>query len=243
MRSVYSVVLTKVICAVFYYFSSLHHVLNRVSAFVSPKILARAGHGRPGENFYTNTLIITENLDAVTHTVCVHVGGPKNLGTLGFHPFGTECGSRERMFQGTFVPWTFRHLEILGTNGLENERSRERKFHHGQSHPTCLYNLCGHVLSSVQIAKYLGITLTDELSWSSHVHSIHSRANSTLGFVRRNLRHSPAKLKETAYITLVRSTLEYAASIWNPHLAKDCDLLEKLQRRSARFVKGDYRTT
>ena len=26
-------------------------------------------------------------------------------------------------------------------------------------------------------------------------------------------------------------------------MAKDCDLLEKLQRRSARFVKGDYRTT
>jgi len=37
--------------------------------------------------------------------------------------------------------------------------------------------------------------------------------------------------------------VEYAASIWDPHLAKDCDLLEKLQRRSARFVKGDYRTT
>ena len=33
-----------------------------------------------------------------------------------------------------------------------------------------------------KIAKYLGITLTDELSWSSHVHSIHSHANSTLGF-------------------------------------------------------------
>ena len=85
--------------------------------------------------------------------------------------------------------------------------------------------------------------LTDELSWSSHVHSIHSRANSTLGFLRRNLRHCPAKPKETAYITLVRSTLEYAASIWDPHLAKDCDLLQKLQWRSARFVKGDYRTT
>jgi len=81
----------------------------------------------------------------------------------------------------------------------------------GKSHHTYLYNLRGHILSSVQIAKkakYLGITLTDELSWSSHVHSIHSRANSTLGFLRRNLRRCPAKLKETAYITLVRSTLE-----------------------------------
>ena len=94
------------------------------------------------------------------------------------------------------------------------------------------------VLSSVQIAKYLGITLTDELFWSSHVHSIHSHANSTLGFLRRNLRRCPAQLKETAYITLVRFTLEYAASIWDPHLAKDCDLFEKLQWRSARFVKA-----
>ena len=39
------------------------------------------------------------------------------------------------------------------------------------------------------------------------------------------------------------STLEYAASIWDPHFAKDCDLLKKLQRHSARFVKRDYRTT
>ena len=42
---------------------------------------------------------------------------------------------------------------------------------------------------------------------------------------------------------LVCSTLEYAASIWDHHLAKDCDLLEKLQQQSARFVKGDSRTT
>ena len=34
------------------------------------------------------------------------------------------------------------------------------------------------------------------------------------------------------------TALEYTASIWDPHLVKDCDLLEKLQRRSARFVKG-----
>jgi len=49
----------------------------------------------------------------------------------------------------------------------------------GKAHPTYLYNLCGLVLSSVQVAQYLylGITLTDELSWSSHVHSIHQICN------------------------------------------------------------------
>ena len=52
----------------------------------------------------------------------------------------------------------------------------------GKSHPTYLYNLCGHILYSVQLAKYIEIVLTDKLCWSSHVHSIHSRANSTPGW-------------------------------------------------------------
>jgi len=82
--------------------------------------------------------------------------------------------------------------------------------------------------------------VTNELSWSSHVQSIYSKANSTLGFLRRNLWRCPAKLKESAYISLVRSTLEYAALVWDPNLAKDINKLENIQRRSARFVKGDF---
>ena len=53
----------------------------------------------------------------------------------------------------------------------------------------------------------------------------------------------PNSRSESAYISLVRFTLEYAASVWDPHLAKDINKLENIQRRSARFVKGDYRTT
>jgi len=63
------------------------------------------------------------------------------------------------------------------------------------------------------------------------------------GFLRHNLRQCPAKLKESAYISLVRSTLEYATPVWDPHLAKDINKLENIQKRSARFVKSDYRTT
>ena len=33
---------------------------------------------------------------------------------------------------------------------------------------------------------------------------------------------------------------EYAANIWDPHLVKDVNLLEKVQRKAARFVKHDY---
>ena len=64
----------------------------------------------------------------------------------------------------------------------------------GRTRLSRFYTLTGHILSSVQEAKYLGITLTEELSWSTHSDSVFKRANSTLGFLRRNLRRCPAKL-------------------------------------------------
>lgn len=113
----------------------------------------------------------------------------------------------------------------------------------GRSCLAYLYSLAGQVLEGVKEAKYLGVSVSNDLSWSPHVNSVFKRANSTLGFLRRNLRRCPSSLKETAYVTLVRSVLEYAAPIWDPNLAKDTQKLESIQRRAARFIKGDYHTT
>ena len=69
-----------------------------------------------------------------------------------------------------------------------------------------------------------------------------NKASSTLGFIRRNLKHCNKKFKETAYIqvSLVRSVLDYSASVWDPYLQKDIDRIESIQRRGARFVQKDY---
>ena len=57
---------------------------------------------------------------------------------------------------------------------------------------------------------------------------------------RRNLKACPPNLRETAYFSLVRSSLEYSSAVWDPFRQKDIDKLEKIQRSAARFVTQNY---
>ena len=102
------------------------------------------------------------------------------------------------------------------------------------------YELSGQVLEEVKDAKYLGVTVSDDLEWTKHINAITTKANSKLSFLRRNLKGCPEKLRETAYFALVRSFLEYSATVWHPHQKYNSDNLEMVQRRAARFVKGRY---
>ena len=44
-------------------------------------------------------------------------------------------------------------------------------------------------------------------------------------------------------MSLVRPTLEYASSSWNPHTDSDVNRLEQVQKNAARFVCNNYKTS
>ena len=102
------------------------------------------------------------------------------------------------------------------------------------------YSMNTTILKQVCETKYLGIEISNTLKWSSHISNITKQANSTLGFLRRNLKYCPRKSKETAYIALVRSKLEYCTTTWDPYLQQDIIKIENVLRRAARFVIRDY---
>ena len=104
------------------------------------------------------------------------------------------------------------------------------------------YQLNNVILKQVPNNPYLGILFSEDLKWTDHITKLTKKANSTLGFLRRNLKYSPTRCKRTAYLSLVRSILEYGAALWDPHLQKDIDMLERVQRMAFRFIVGDYKT-
>lgn len=105
------------------------------------------------------------------------------------------------------------------------------------------YTLHGQVLEEVASAKYLGITISDDMTWNKHTDNMISKANKKLGFLKRNLKVKDTNLKETAYKAIVRPTLEYCSTVWDPHTQVQSRGIERVQRRAARWVTGRYHNT
>jgi hypothetical protein len=105
------------------------------------------------------------------------------------------------------------------------------------------YKLGESVLAETQSHPYLGVDISNNLSWSNHINNIISTANRQLGFIRRNLYSCTRQIKQTAYMSLVRPHVEYSCSVWDPYQNVLSDKIEMVQRRAARFVMNDHKRT
>ena len=106
---------------------------------------------------------------------------------------------------------------------------------HQPIHPQYTCTLHGEILESVVCARYLGISISKDLSWNTHISQITSKASRTLGFVKRNVRTKNQSVKELAYKTLVRPQVEYASTVWSPCTKQNIQKIEMVQRRAARW--------
>ena len=107
------------------------------------------------------------------------------------------------------------------------------------------YTLHCQVLEVVTNAKYLGVDIScisSGLSWNLHIDRISKTATRTLNFIQPNIKPKNQKVRETAYNTLVRSQLEYAAPVWNPYAKEKVFQFEKVQRRAARWTTSSLTT-
>ena len=96
------------------------------------------------------------------------------------------------------------------------------------------YTLHQQRLEQVQSAKYLGLTITDDLDWGQRISEISAKATKTMGFLWRNLAFAPRHTKEVAYKTLVHPKLEYAAPIWHPYHESQMRQVKNVQWTAAR---------
>ena len=105
------------------------------------------------------------------------------------------------------------------------------------------YHIHNTALEIVESAKYLGVIIDSKLNWSPQISAVCKKASSTLAFLQRNFFLCPRKVKINCVTTLIRPKLEYGCSVWDPHQHNHIEQLEKVQRRCARFVTGNFTMT
>ena len=79
--------------------------------------------------------------------------------------------------------WGMR-FQPVKCNMMQLTRKRIKKIH-------ASYTLEGTNLENVESIKYLGVTITSDLRWNTHVSNVCTKAKRTLGFLRRNLYSCP----------------------------------------------------
>ena len=131
---------------------------------------------------------------------------------------------------------SFNHLTFNPTKCKSMFISRKRN----SIQPLSLH-LNGVPLEQVESFKYLGVFLSSDMSWSTHIDSVCSKARKLVGLLYRRFSaevdsHSLLEM----YKLLVRPHLEYAAPVWSPHLIKDTNNLENVQKFALRMCHKNW---
>ena len=105
------------------------------------------------------------------------------------------------------------------------------------------YSLHSTDLKTTDTAKYLGITISQDMKWTKHITQTCSRANRALGFIKRSVKVRSPRIKEKLYNSLVRPHVEYVSAVWSPHKVKPIHQLEMVQRRAAWWTLNRHHNT
>ena len=108
--------------------------------------------------------------------------------------------------------------------------------HLGYSNAKHEYELDGTTLDETTEEKDLGVLIDNELKFSKHIKSKVAQANRLIGLIKISFETLDDDMFKNLYNTLIRPLLEYCVQVWSPHMQKDIELLENVQRRATKLV-------
>jgi hypothetical protein len=110
--------------------------------------------------------------------------------------------------------------------------------HIGKRNGKCRYEMDGNEIKQVREEKDLGVIVTDDFKVGRQCAEAAKKGNKVLGMINRTFNCKNKYIIKKLYKSLVRPHLDSCVQAWRPHLRKDIEVLEKVQKRATKMVDG-----
>ena len=108
-------------------------------------------------------------------------------------------------------------------------------------HPDLLLN--DTKLTEVNNHKHLGLTISNNMSWSSHINEILAKAEKRLSLMRRSKHNLPRSCLDKLYKSMILPLLDYCDVNYDSCTMYESEQLDKLQRKASLLCTGAFRIT
>ncbi|GAB0185886.1 mitochondrial enolase superfamily member 1 [Grus japonensis] len=121
---------------------------------------------------------------------------------------------------------------------MKFNKAKCKVLHVGQRNPKHNYRLGEEWIESSPEEKDLGVLIDEKLNMSQQCALAAQKANRVLGSIKRGVTSRSREVILPLYSALERPHLEYCIQLWGPQYRRDMELLEQVQRRAMKLIRG-----